>query len=177
MKRNEGIRIGFLIHDVSRLRRTAFDQRMTKMDITRSQWWVLSGISRHDDQGITQTELATVLDLGKVALGGLIDRLEERGFVERRADKADRRVNRIHLTRKGTAILDTMATVGIEMNARIMKGISVQQEHLLAEILHTMKANLLSMDTVPGAKERRVNANRPVANSRKGAKALHTAKA
>lgn len=171
MKRNEGIRIGFLIHDVSRLRRTAFDQRMKNMGITRSQWWVLTGVSRHDDQGITQTELATVLDLGKVALGGLIDRLEERGFVERRADPEDRRINRIHLTRKGYVILDKMADVGIEMNTKIMKGVSLQHQHLLAQILHAMKANLLSMDTVPGAKERRVNANALAPDSRKAAKA------
>src|SRR5260370_31973343 len=86
MKRNERIRIGFLIHDVSRLRRTAFDQRMKPLGLTRSQWWVLSGVSRHGDSGVTQTELANVLDLGKVALGGLIDRLEERGFVKRHTD-------------------------------------------------------------------------------------------
>lgn len=152
MKRNEQIRIGFLIHDVSRLRRTAFDQRMKPLHITRSQWWVLSGVSRHDDEGITQTELASVLDLGKVALGGLIDRLEERGFVERRADESDRRVNRVYLTRKGKATLDRMSHVGMDMNAKIMKGISLSRQHLLVELLHEMKVNLLALDTVPGSK-------------------------
>jgi MarR family transcriptional regulator, transcriptional regulator for hemolysin len=156
MRRNERIRIGFLIHDVSRLRRTAFDQRMKDMGITRSQWWVLSGISRHNEQGITQTELATVLDLGKVALGGLVDRLEERGFVERRADPADRRINLVHLTPKGDAILHLMHDVGLEMNKKIMKGISPERQHLLAQTLHAMKQNLVSMDTVPGSKARAV---------------------
>src|SRR5882672_9349208 len=119
MKRNERIRIGFLIHDVSRLRRTAFDQRMKPLGITRSQCWVLTGVSRHGDSGVTQTELANVLDLGKVALGGLIDRLEERGFVKRHTDSEDRRVYLVHLTQKGQAVLDKMAHVGMEMNAKI----------------------------------------------------------
>src|SRR5690349_7808664 len=100
MKRNEQIRIGFLIHDVSRMRRSAFDQRIKPLGITRSQWWVLSGVSRHGREGITQTELAAVLDLGKVALGGLIDRLEENGFVVRSSDPQDRRVNKVLLTSK-----------------------------------------------------------------------------
>jgi DNA-binding MarR family transcriptional regulator len=159
MKRNERLRIGFLIHDVSRLRRTAFDQRMKPLDLTRSQWWVLSGVSRHGELGIAQTELAKVLDLGKVSLGGLIDRLEERGFVERKADDHDRRVNRVYATAKGSAVLKKMEQVGTEMNTRVMKGISLANQHLLAEVLHTMKANLVAMDVVPGSKERRDRAD------------------
>jgi len=155
MKRNERIRIGFLIHDVSRLRRTAFDQRMKPLDITRSQWWVLSGVSRHGEEGITQTELANVLDLGKVALGGLIDRLEERGFVERRADSEDRRINRVFLTRKGNTVLEQMAKIGMDMNAKVMKGISLSRQHVFAKILHQMKENLIALDTVPGARAKR----------------------
>jgi len=169
MKRNERIRIGFLIHDVSRLRRTAFDQRMKPLGITRSQWWVLAGVSRHGEAGITQTELAKVLDLGKVALGGLIDRLEERGFVIRRSDAEDRRINRVFLTSKGNGVLEKMQKLDIEMNAKVMRGISLEQQHQLAEVLHVMKANLVAMDVVPGAKERRDSDARRTAGSRQRA--------
>jgi len=152
MKRNERIRLSFLIHDVSRLRRTAFDQRMKPLGITRSQWWVLTGVSRHGDEGITQTELANVLDLGKVALGGLIDRLESRGFVERRADASDRRINRVFPTRKGTAILERMGKIGMEMNKKVMRGISLKRQHDLVAALHDMKVNLIALNTVPSSK-------------------------
>ena len=155
MKRNERIRIGFLIHDVSRLRRTAFDQRMKPLGITRSQWWVLTGVSRHGDEGITQTELANVLDLGKVALGRLIDRLEHRDFIERRTDPNDRRINRVYVTRRGNDVLSKMVKIGMDMNAKVMKGISLARQHMFAETLHDMKANLIEMDTVPGSKIKR----------------------
>src|SRR5271170_964895 len=131
MKRNERIRIGFLIHDVSRLRRTAFDQRMKPLGITRSQWWVLTGVSRHGDEGITQTELAGVLDLGKVALGRLIDRLEHREYIERHSDPNDRRINRVYVTSRGNAILEKMVKIGMDMNARVMQGISLKRQHML----------------------------------------------
>jgi DNA-binding MarR family transcriptional regulator len=124
------------------------------MYITRSQWWVLSGVSRHFHEGITQTELAQVLDLGKMALGNLVDRLEESGFVERRANPNDRRVHMIHLTRKGETILKKMERVSIEMNAKIMRGISSPERHRLAKVLAKIKGNLVAMDTVPGAKRR-----------------------
>jgi DNA-binding MarR family transcriptional regulator len=155
MKRNERIRIGFLIHDVSRLRRTAFDQRMQPLGITRSQWWVLTGVSRHGDDGITQTELASVLDLGKVALGRLIDRLEHSRFIERRTDPADRRINRVYMTRKGHEVLGRMVKIGMQMNSKVMKGISLKRQHQFAETLHEMKANLVALDTVPGSKIKR----------------------
>src|SRR3546814_12675126 len=69
---NTGLRFGFLIHDVSRLRRVVVDRALKPLGITRSQWWVLAFLSRRD--GMTQTALAADLDLTKVALGGLPDR-------------------------------------------------------------------------------------------------------
>ena len=87
------LRLGYLIHDVSRLRRMMFDRALAPLGITRSQWWVLAFISRKD--GLPQTRLANELDVGKVAVGALIDRLETSGFVVRQADPVDRRVKRV----------------------------------------------------------------------------------
>src|ERR1700756_2028944 len=89
------LRLGFLIHDVSRLRRSAFDRVLKPLNVTRAQWWMLAYLSRED--GMTQSQLAVELDMGKVAIGGLIDRLEKGGLVRREADAADRRINRIFL--------------------------------------------------------------------------------
>src|SRR3546814_5768676 len=73
---NTGLRSGFLIHDVSRLRRVVVDRALKPLGITRSQWRVLAFLSRRD--GMTQTALASDLDLTKVAIGGLLDRMEAR---------------------------------------------------------------------------------------------------
>ena len=71
--RRSDLRLGYLIHDVSRLRRLSFDRELAPLGITRSQWWVLAFIARND--GLPQTELANELEVGKVALGALVDRL------------------------------------------------------------------------------------------------------
>ena len=92
---NWELRLGFLVHDVSRLRRRVVDRALKPLGVTRSQWWVLAFLSRSD--GMSQVALADELDLGKVALGQLIDRLEKTGFVSRRADEEDRRVKRVYL--------------------------------------------------------------------------------
>ena len=137
---NRDLRLGFLIHDVSRLRRIAFDLLMKPMGVTRSQWWVLAYVSRHD--GMVQTELAALLDVGKVTLGGLVDRLESSKLVERRPDPADRRAKRIHLTAAAQRLLADMRSAEDRMNARILRGISAKQRAELTEMLTKIKDNL-----------------------------------
>ena len=100
-KTSQPFRIGFLVHDVSRLRRTVVDKALKPIGVTRSQWWVLANLSRHDSaEGMMQTELARLMDVGKVTLGGLIDRLEASGYVARRPDPTGTRHNALDPARK-----------------------------------------------------------------------------
>ena len=133
-------RLGFLMHDVSRLRRTVFDDFMQPLGVTRSQWWVLAYVSRHD--GMTQSDLANMLEIGKAALGSLVDRLEESGFVERRADAVDRRVKRIYLCSKGKQTIQEMSIQSHDMSERILEGMSMKERRMLAEQLNKVKQNL-----------------------------------
>ena len=135
------LRLGFLIHDVSRLRRSAFDRCLKPLNVTRSQWWVLAYLSRED--GMTQTKLAEELDLGKVAIGGLIDRLEKSGLVRREADSNDRRVNRIFLEPKSKQLIARMRKVSHRMNEQILAGLADEKLEHTAKTLDAMKHNLL----------------------------------
>ena len=133
--------LGFLIHDVSRLRRSAFDRCLKPLNVTRSQWWVLAYLSRED--GMTQSQLAEELDLGKVAVGGLIDRLEKSGLVRRDADATDRRVNRVFLEPKSKQLIARMRKVSHKMNAEILAGLANEKLETTATTLDAMKRNLL----------------------------------
>jgi DNA-binding MarR family transcriptional regulator len=141
----EDLRLSFLIHDVSRMRRTTFDQYMKPYGVTRSQWWVLSNLSRHD--GMVQTELADILDVGKVTVGGLVDRLETAGWVERRPDASDRRAKRVFLTAKADKFLADIREAGGEMNELAFNGLSRRDRRQLFDLLSRIKVNLKSMDS------------------------------
>jgi DNA-binding MarR family transcriptional regulator len=148
------LRSGFLIHDVSRLRRTVYDQRLKPFNVTRAQWWVLANLSRRNCDGISQIEFARLLDVGKVTLGGLIDRLEESGFVIRVPDKQDRRSKRIMRSPEGKALCDRMEVFAQTVNKEIMSGISDEEHRLFVDVLSKMKRNLISMDAVPQSSSR-----------------------
>lgn len=142
-------KIGFLIHDVSRLRRTVVDNALRPMGVTRSQWWVLANLSRDNGNGMMQTELAKVLDVGKVTVGGLIDRLEASGLVKRQADPIDRRVRRVVMTAKGISLLADIQEIATNVNARIMSGIRRNDITRTEAVLYRMKQQLISMDAAP----------------------------
>ena len=140
---NTGLRFGFLIHDVSRLRRVVVDRALKPLGITRAQWWVLAFLSRRD--GMTQTALAADLDMTKVAIGGLLDRMESAGFVTRRADQSDGRARRVYLTRAGAklvnAIRESVETVELEILGRVSEDALAQA----TETLRALKETLLEM--------------------------------
>lgn len=137
------LRLGYLIHDVSRLRRMMFDRALAPLGITRSQWWVLAFISRKD--GLPQTQLAQELDVGKVALGALIDRLEAAGFVTRVPDPVDRRVKRVFLTKQSSRFIAKLRVETDAFNATIIEGINRQDLEKTSNTLFAMKRNLLAM--------------------------------
>lgn len=141
--RSWDLRLGYLIHDVSRLRRVCFDRELAPLGITRSQWWVLAFISRND--GLPQTQLANELDVGKVALGSLIDRLQTAGFVERTPDARDRRVKRVFLTDRARQLIKDIAPVNDSFNAKILAGIPREDLELTARTLYRMKQNLIAL--------------------------------
>ncbi|WP_439569737.1 MarR family winged helix-turn-helix transcriptional regulator [Sphingopyxis sp.] len=140
---NTGLRFGFLIHDVSRLRRVVVDRALKPLGITRSQWWVLAFLSRRD--GMTQTALAADLDLTKVAIGGLLDRMEAAGFVERRADASDGRARRVYLTRAGGKMVITIRENVEQIELQILENVSEDALNQAAATLLTIKETLLEL--------------------------------
>lgn len=139
---DDELRFAYLIHDVSRLRRSMFDRWLNPHHITRSQWWVLSFLTRQD--GLPQSELAKELDVGKVALGALIDRLEAAGFVRRRADKKDRRVKRVFLTPRAEGLLKTIRRANQDFNDKVLTGIPMTDLQIAGTTLDHLKRNLLA---------------------------------
>ena len=137
------VRFGFLVHDVSRLRRIVIDRALKPVGITRSQWWVLSFLGRRD--GMTQTALAADLDLTKVAIGGLLDRMEGAGFIERRADLRDGRIKRVYLTAAGTKFLGTIRVNIQEVEQEILADVDEDSFRVTAQTMMQIKNTLRSM--------------------------------
>ncbi len=131
---------GFLLNDVARLLRTAYDRRIRKLGLTRAQWWVLTHLFRGD--AVSQTELAETLEIEKPTLGRLLDRLEHKGWVRREHDARDRRIWRVHLTDEVEPALRTMRAIAAELRRDALAGLSGSDREHFVDTLLTLKANL-----------------------------------
>lgn len=140
-----GIRLGFLLHDVSRMRRSAYDQFMKPLGITRAQWWVLAHLSRHD--GMMQTQLAGVLEVGKASLGDVIEGLEKNAWVARRPDPSDKRAKRVYLTKSAQGLIKRMTEMEHVFNSRILRDLSQQERLDLTRSLVTIKRAIARLDS------------------------------
>lgn len=131
------LKLSYLIHDVSRLRRLTFDQLMRPLGATRSQWWVIAFLARRD--GMRQTEMANELDVGKASLGTLVDRLEAGGWVERRPDPYDRRAKHVYLTAKARRFAREMKRADRAFNRKMLKHVTDGERDELVRLLSILK--------------------------------------
>jgi len=136
--------LGYLVHDVARLMRRAFDRRVKHLGLTRSQWFVIAHLYRSDGQ--TQRHLADELDMQRAPLSKLLDRLESGGWVERRADPDDRRANRVYITKKIDPLMTEGVTVGEELTDDIFSGIDENAREEFLTILAHAKSNLVAIE-------------------------------
>ena len=135
---------GFILHDVARLLRTTFDRRVKALGFTRSQWWVLNHLFRND--GITQSELADLLEIEKASLGRLLDRLEAKGWVRREDHANDRRAKRVMLTAEVEPAIKAMRAAAAELRRDALAGLTDGQKEQFVDTLLAVKANLVNAE-------------------------------
>jgi MarR family transcriptional regulator, transcriptional regulator for hemolysin len=88
---------------VARQMSTFANTEAQPLGVTRAQLIILARLERQPD--VSQAELADAAEVTPITIARLIDRLEELGLVERRADPKDRRVWRLRLTAAASPIL------------------------------------------------------------------------
>ncbi len=107
--------------ETSRLLRNYIDHRAKARGTTRAQWIVLFRL--RDQEGLSQVDLADVLELQPISLVRLLDRLVEHGLVERRSDPRDRRANRLFLTAAGRQLADDLDSLRDAIATDVLQGV------------------------------------------------------
>jgi MarR family transcriptional regulator for hemolysin len=130
----------FTLGEVQRLVRAYADKQAARYGITRAQWAVLAKVERAE--GLKQTELAEQMEMQPITLTRLIDRLCDNGWIERRSDDSDRRVNRLYLRKAARPLLGKLGGLRSELTATALQGIGAADAHRLLGNLETIKENV-----------------------------------
>ena len=135
--------IGYSITDVGRLLRTVFERRVRAFGLTRAQWLVIARVHRRP--GLSQSEVADLLEIEKASAGRLIDRMEAKGWLKRHADASDRRINRLHLTAEGNRLHAAIWPIAEATVDEALGDLSAKERRALTGFMTRVKAKLQAL--------------------------------
>lgn len=134
------IRLNFLLQDVARLQKSVFDRYMAKLNLTRSLWLIVTMLARHD--GMTQTQLAAMMDVSKASLGDMLRRMMVAGLIERTTHPLDGRAKNVFLSRKGRQMLDLIRGEEAAYVEHVLAPLDSQERDTLGDLLNRVKRSM-----------------------------------
>ncbi len=140
MSDRDNLQFGWLTADTARLLRTVFARRLKDVGLTRAQWLALTRINRRP--GMSQSEMADMMEIEKAPAGRIVDRLEEKGWVERRAEPSDRRVKRIYVTDLGARLHAAISPLADATVRDALAGLTAAEQQRLVTLMSKVKAQL-----------------------------------
>ena len=132
----------------SRLLRNYIDHRAKARGTTRAQWIVLFRL--RDQEGLSQVDLADVLELQPISLVRLLDRLVEHGLLERRHDPKDRRANRLFLTPRGRQLVDDLDSLRNAIAIDVLQDVPAEALQTSLGTLRDIKERIKKLTEPPG---------------------------
>jgi MarR family transcriptional regulator for hemolysin len=131
----------------SRLLRNFIDHRAKGRGTTRAQWIVLFRLRQNE--GLSQVDLADVLELQPISLVRLLDRLVEHGLLERRHDPKDRRANRLFLTAAGRRLVDDLDSLRDAIATDVLRDIPKEAIQTSLDALVELKERIKGLAESP----------------------------
>ncbi|CUR52070.1 MarR family transcriptional regulator [Nitrosotalea devaniterrae] len=132
--------VGALIALASKSQERLAEIEMKKqLGLTPAQWKVILVLNIMD--GLTQKEIAEKINVDGSTLVPVIDKMEQSGLVERKADSKDRRNNRIFLTKKSESTVDSIIMIILQLRKIIYNGISEDEISSTKNVLKILIKN------------------------------------
>ena len=139
--------LSFRFDEIVRLLSRRIDAALADYDLSRTQWRLLAYVLRRE--GITQSELARVLELERASVGSTVDIMERKGLVMRVANPDDRRVWRIAATPRARDLLPGLRGSIDDMLDLTFSGLTPASIAALSGTLDQIVANLADDETTP----------------------------
>ena len=126
---------GHLIRRLHQRSAAVFQDRMrlAAHDITSVQYAALITLLEHP--GIDQATLAGLIAYDRATIGGVVQRLEQKGLVEREVDKRDRRARRLRLTEAGKQAITELLPVVRDLQEEILARLTIEERKTLLQLI------------------------------------------
>jgi len=111
-------------------------KKLLPYGLTNMQHLILEGLWYQE--GATAAELGKLLILDKATLSGIIDRLDDAGWIEKRPDKNDKRAIRLYPSKKANALKEELIDVRKNGNDLLLADFTMEEKIIFKRLLRTL---------------------------------------
>ena len=112
--------------------------KLSAYNFTKSQLDILNYLDQHPDQMTCQKDLQNYLHVSNATINGLVNRLEQNGYIYRITNSEDKRMVSIHPTEKANQIKDLFLTTIYNLEQKMMAHIAPDKQEELVNLLEQM---------------------------------------
>ena len=125
---------GHLIRRLNQASTQVFTRQVQEagVDLTPVQFAAMDAITNHP--GIDQAGVALRIAYDRATIGGVIDRLEQKGYVTRNVSKQDRRAREVWPTDKGVRVYEDILPVVAALQDEILPGLSAEERAMFLDL-------------------------------------------
>jgi DNA-binding MarR family transcriptional regulator len=140
-------RVVTAVHRLSRRLTRWYDRQLADLDVTSGEWTVLEQLARSPEEApLTPSALAEAANVAPSSMTHRLDRMVERGMVERSADPDNRVRVRVRLTDAGYGLYAQAIREANLVEADLLAGLTDRQVQTLADLLEKVLAGLDDAD-------------------------------
>jgi MarR family transcriptional regulator, 2-MHQ and catechol-resistance regulon repressor len=112
---------------------------MSQFGLAKSTFNVLMLLRNGPPEGMQLSEIGNLLITSRANITGLIDHLEQKGFVKRIADSHDRRAKLARITKKGEVLIDDVLPVHIRRCKELFAHLTMEEKRTLSTLLKRVR--------------------------------------
>ncbi|WP_304749201.1 MarR family winged helix-turn-helix transcriptional regulator [Dubosiella newyorkensis] len=138
--------IGFYFHSISQQAEKLLNHKVRSIDLTKSQCDVLTFLFKNQNRQIIQRDIEHYFHISNPTVTGILNRLSQKGYIQRIRSASDKRVHSIEITPKAKELYQQLRLTRQEMNETFLKGMSPQEQENLLALLEKTLHNLMQAE-------------------------------
>ena len=145
-----GNSLGFLLVDVGRLFRQAFERAIVEagLELTPGEIRTLAYVARFE--GTRQSALAERMGIEAMTISVFLDRLEIRGLISRMVDPSDRRAKVVRPTAAADKVFAEVRPLAMSLYEQMVGGFDEEERAMTDRLLQRVRANLADDPQIVG---------------------------
>ncbi len=139
----QGDPLGRLIYMTTMALKNCLENRLRPYDLTTEQFHVLKSLD--SEHGIAQHQLSEAVAKSPANITRILDRMEKKEYIERRANPGDRRSSLVYLTPAGEELMARVRTELVGIEAEVTAGLSERQVREIKDGLRRIRDNIIAI--------------------------------